>query len=199
MTIEPRVDLSPEEQYDFTVGMALSLKDRALNITIDCAESLNEATALWKDAKEMGKHIEAIRKKKIEPLRKIMAAVNDKSKAITEPLEEVEALIKQKSGVYQALLEKQRLEEIEKKREVAKILGDTEPVFVPQLDKTLRGDGVIAYTKTEKKFRIKEALEVPRQFLKVDEAAIELAIKQGFSQIPGIEIYEEQKTVLRSR
>jgi hypothetical protein len=199
MTIEPRVDLSPEEQYNAAVGMAFSMKERAEFLTIDSQEALNEATSLWKDAKEMGKHVEAMRKKQIEPLRKIIAAVNDKAKDITEPLEEVETIIKQKSGAYQALLESERLQKIEKQKEVAKILGDADPVFVPQVEKTLRGEGVIAYTKTERKFRITEALEVPRQFLKVDEAAIELAIRQGCHQIPGIEIYEEQKTILRSR
>jgi hypothetical protein len=33
----------------------------------------------------------------------------------------------------------------------------------------------------------------------VNEEAVKLAIKQGCSNIPGIEIYEETKTVLRSR
>jgi hypothetical protein len=197
--LEDVKDLSPEEQYGAAVMMAVSMKERAEALIVDSEERLNVGTAIWKDAKEMGKHVEAMRKKQIDPLRKIMAAVNDKSKGITDSLEEAEAIIKRKTSEYQLMLDKKREAEIERSKEVAKVLGDVAPVFVPQVDKTLRGDGVVAYTKTEKKFRIKEALEVPRQFLKVDEAAIELAIKQGCTQIPGIEMYEEQKTILRSR
>jgi hypothetical protein len=199
MNLQEVKDLAPEEQFSVAVAYALAVKETAERITIDTMESLAEGTNLWKDAKEMGKHVEAMRKKQIDPLRKIIAAVNDKSKDITDPLEEAEAIIKKKTSEYQLMLDKKRSEEIERQNEIAKVLGDTAPVFVPQIEKTLRGDGVIAYTKTEKKFRVKEALEVPRQFLQVNESAIEMAIKQGCTQIPGIEIYEEQKTVLRSR
>jgi hypothetical protein len=40
---------------------------------------------------------------------------------------------------------------------------------------------------------------IPREYLKVDEEKIAAMIKLGIAEIPGIEIYEEQKTILRSR
>lgn len=193
----------PEEnlptQQEAIKGVVDRMVDYARNLQISCAESFKVATSVWKKAKDIGKAIEARRKEAIDPSRKYIAKINDQAKELTDPLDEIEQIIKEKSALYHKSLEDQRLIEIEQVKEAAAIIGSNEPIYTPPVAKALRGDGAIAYTKTELKFKIVDEKLVPRDYLKVDEEKIAAMIKLGVAEIPGIEIYEEQKTILRSR
>jgi hypothetical protein len=200
MTLDPvSNDMASVNQYQIAVMVASSMKNQASLCVITTEEAETAAKQLWEQSKEFRKSVESQRKEKIEPWRKEISAVNDASKKITEQLEEAEEILKQKIGQYQSLLEIEKKHEIEVQKEAANILGCELPAQGIEEKRISREGGVLAYTKIEKKFKVVEALSVPRQFLKVDEEAIQVAIKQGCTQIPGIEIYEEQKTVLRSR
>lgn len=200
MTVDPvSNEIDAHSQYAMAVSIAFAMKQQAFDSVVSTQEAEIAAKQLWEHAKDFRKSVEAQRKEKIEPWRKEINAVNDAAKKITEQLEEAETILKQKIGQYQSLIELEKKQELERQKEACNILGCEVPVQAPVEDKVSREGGVLAYTKIEKKFRIVEALSVPRQFLKVDEDAIQMAIKQGCTQIPGIEIYEEQKTILRSR
>jgi hypothetical protein len=201
MSIEPTQnnELDAENQFYLARSWATAYGVKVNNLEVYDSDSEVEAKRIWEEVKEFRKKVDAQRKEKIEPLRKVISSVNDASKEITDPLEQAEDTIKKKITQYRTLLEIQRLEELKAKEEAAKIIGSDQPVYVAPVEKVTRDGGVIAYTKTEKKFRIVEALSVPRQFLTVNEDAIAMAIKQGCTEIPGIEIYEETKTILRSR
>lgn len=201
MSIEPSdFEVTPNTtQLEQAVAIAKEYKDLSVSCCITTPEAEIQAKLHWEQTKEFRKRVEEQRKEKIEPFRKFISIINDAAKQVTTPLEEAEDLIKQKITQYRTLLEIERQQELRAKEEAAKIIGSDAPVYVAPVDSVSREGGVIAYTKTEKKFKILEALEVPRQFLMVNEEAISLAIKQGCTEIPGIEIYEEKKTILRSR
>lgn len=200
MTIEPmNTAMTPELQYELAIKLAQDLLTDAKTIYVKDQDSLEMATDTWKKASDFRKKLDSIRKAQSEPLRRVIAEINDRCNEIVLFLVEAETTIKHKTTEYKLELEKDRQQELKEKQEAAKIVGIDGPVFIAPIAKTLKGDDVIAYTKTEKKFKVVEAYDIPRQFLMVNEEAIKLAIKQGCTQIPGIEIYEETKTVLRSR
>jgi hypothetical protein len=200
MTIEPtNTAMTPELQYELATKLAHDLLVDAQMIHVKDQESLEIATDTWKKASDFRHKLDSIRKAQSEPLRRVIAEINDKCNEIILPLNETVTIIKEKTTEYRLKLEKERIQDLKEKQEAAKIIGIEESVYIPPVAKTLKGDDVIAYTKTEKKFKVVEAYDVPRQFLMVNEEAVKLAIKQGCSNIPGIEIYEETKTVLRSR
>ncbi len=104
-----------------------------------------------------------------------------------------------KVNAYQLMLaEKKRIED-EKLRETAAIFDAAEEIYIPPMEKIIRGDGAIAVTKTEKKFKVVDISKVPLKYLTIDEKSIAQDIKLGISEIPGLEIFEETTTQLRVR
>ncbi len=67
------------------------------------------------------------------------------------------------------------------------------------MEKTIRGEGAILTTKTEKAFRVLDISKVPLKYLMVDEAAVKKDLKLGINEVPGIEVFESTTTQLRMR
>lgn len=171
----------------------------AQELEVTTSEAFKNATQLWKQAREWRKAIDAQRKEATEADRKRIAAVNDRAKELTDPLSQVEEIVKHKADFYQKFLERQREDQINKQKEAAEMLGVDFDIYVPPIEKSLRGEGAIAYTKSEKKFRVTDISKVPTKYLLVDTKSVENDIKLGIAEIPGLEIYTEDKVVLRSR
>jgi hypothetical protein len=201
MTMEVYIPNEADKPFPHTAltKIVIEMVDYAKSLQISCQESFKVASSVWKKAKDLNKAIESRRKEAIDPSRKLIAQINDQAKELTDPLNEVEKIIKDKSAAYQKSLEEQRLLEIEATKDAAELLGVKEAIYTPPVAKSIRGEGAIAYTKAETKFRVVNEKLIPREYLKVDEEKVAAMIKLGISEIPGIEIYEEQKTILRSR
>jgi len=73
-----------------------------------------------------------------------------------------------------------------------------QPIFKEQRP---RVEGMAAtVTATEKwNYRVKKFDSIPMEFLTIDDKKIRQAIKNGERNIPGLEIYSEQKAQIRSR
>ena len=181
---QPKERLEPNVPNVFNVIKERSerMLNVANNLEIRSDETLNLGTNLWKEAKNLGKKVEEHRKQTIEPLRNVISNVNDKAKEISEPLKNVENVIKRKVETYQQTLNE------------AALMIDTFEPNVPNV----RTSDAITYTKVQKRFKIVDKTLIPLHYLCVDEEKVELAIKAGL-MIPGIEIYEEQKMIMRSR
>lgn len=156
-------------------------------------------TSLYCQAREWIKEVEVVRKKRVDPLRKEMAAINDKAKEITEPLNKVIEIANHKTSLYQKMLEDSKRLEDEKMRAAAKIFDFEDDIYIPPVEKNMRGDGAMTVTKTEKKFRLSDLSKVPLKYLMVDEKTVERDLKLGIEVIPGLEVYEETTTSLRKR
>ena len=57
--------------------------------------------------------------------------------------------------------------------------------------------GALASLRSTRNFRIVDATLVPREYLVVDDATVRARMRAGIREIPGIEIFETQTTVVR--
>ncbi len=168
-------------------------------LVVNSEVSYKKVTSLYRQARDWKKSIEAKRKEMTEPLRKQVSEINDKANRLTDPLDSIIALANAKANGYQRMLEEQRILEEEKIRAAAALFDVEEEIYIAPMEKVIRGDGAVAVTKTEKKFKVMDISKVPLRYLMVDEKAIAQDIKLGINDISGIEIYEETTTQLRIR
>ena len=171
----------------------------AKSLVVNTEESYRSITALYKKAREWKKSLEAKRKELVDPFRSQIADINDKAKVLSDPLDAVIELANAKVNGYQKLLEEKKQKEEAELREVAALFDAGEDIYVPPVEKIIRGDGAIAVTKIEKKFRVVDITKVPAKYLAIDEKAVTLDLKLGLDAISGLEIYEETTTQLRTR
>jgi len=177
----------------------LQLRDFIAQLSVVDEASYKKVTSLYRQAREWKKCLEAKRKELIEPFRTEVARINDKAKDLSEPLDNAINVANAKVNAYQhQLAEAKRLEE-EKLREAASLFDAEDEVFVTPLEKVIRGDGAIAITKTEKRFKVTDLSKVPLKYLTINEKIVEQDIKLGINEIPGLEIWEETSTQLRIR
>lgn len=184
------------------VDVKQAIRDMVLfaqSMIVESDGAFKSMTSLYRQARDWNKLIEEKRKLATEPFRRQTSAINDKAKELAEPLRMVEEIAKMKVDGYQRFLEQKKEQEDAKIREAAAMLDIDENLYIPPLEKSIRGDGAMAYTKVEKKFRLSDISKVPAKYLKLDEQAIKQDIKFGINEIPGLEIYEEKSTQLRSR
>jgi hypothetical protein len=148
--------------------------------------------------------------KKVEEKRKEYTAPLDESKkrimadfqAITKPLEEFVAAVKEKMIEWQKI-EQKRLDEEQKKLEAealkkAKAEGKSEvEVAIVNNIKTQRADFSTATLKKIWTFEVISEIEIPREYLTVDEKKIKEAIKNGVREIKGVKIYQEESLAIR--
>jgi hypothetical protein len=160
-------------------------------------KTFNAGTFLWKWLKDWKRLSETERKQEGKPYRDKVNSINDKYEKLSAPLEKFEKMIKSQIEEYQSILEMRRIVNLKSAQEASEILGES--VLLPEQPKSLRGNGAIAYQKIERKFRVLDLVKIPLKYLMINEAKIKEDIKLGIFEIPGIEIYEEKTTQLRSR
>jgi hypothetical protein len=169
------------------------------NLVVDNEIAFKSATSVYRQARDWKNIIEQQRKVALEPYRRRVVTINDKAKELSDPLDRVIEATNAKCAGYQSHLEIIKKQEESKIREAAKMLDIEAPIFIPPMEKSLRGDGAITSTKVEKKFRVTDIAKVPTKYLMVDEKAVKQDLKLGIFQIEGLEIYEEKTTTLRAR
>lgn len=199
--------MSIEAMEDFSLeNPSLRIKDRlngllefARGLSMKSEEAFSAITSLYSDSKNWEKRIEFARKEANEPDQTRINARNDKAKELLGPLKEIQHVSKLKAEEYQKLLESVKKEEEEKIREAIDMLGIEDMPYLAPLDKSIRTEKAMVYTRTVRKFRIVDQSKVPSKYLKVNEDMVKEDMELGINEIPGIEFYEEQTTTLRTR
>lgn len=176
-----------------------SMLEFAMSTVVDNEGAYKKITSLYSQAREWKKCLEAKRKELTEPFRKQINIINDTAKKLSDPLDYIIDQANDKANGYVRMLEDLKKKSDEDLRAAASLFDEELDLYIPPLEATIRGDGAIAITKTEKHFRITDITKVPTKYLMVDEKAIKQAIKLGITEIPGLEIYEEKTTQLRKR
>lgn len=200
------IDIFSDETQVSLEGNTLQVKNVikdmlafATSLVVETEPAYKKMTSLYSQARIWKKCVDEKRKTMTEPLRKQTSAINDKAKELTDPLDQVIDLANAKATSYQRQLEQQRLEEESRLRKAAELFDAADEVYVPALEKVLRGDGASAVTKVEKRFRVVDISKVPAKYLMIDEKKLIQDIKLGINSIEGIEIYDETITTLRVR
>ena len=173
-----------------------------------------QAVTMAGEAKRLAKKIEAQRKNIIDEPNTFVKSVNSFCKSFTEPLKKIEGILKQKVGQYQYKQELARKEAEKKAEEERKKLQkklDAEakkagvesvkvaPLALPPNESVTRTDtGTAAHIRKQWKAEIREPAKVPREYCSPDPKLINQAVKMGIREIPGIRIFEDVSTVLRT-
>ena len=170
-----------------------------IRLEMKTEQDFNIVTQTYAQAKSWEKQIDGARKEANEPDQSRINERNDAAKSLTNLLKSIIETTKAKTAQYQDFLEAQRQEQLAAAEAAAHLLDLEHTPYVPELEKSNSGSGAMAFTRILKKFRVIDAAKVPAKYLKIDDSAVELDIKLGISDIPGIEIYEEKVTQLRTK
>jgi hypothetical protein len=182
--------------YDGKINQILTY---AKNYEVVSNWSAEEAITLGGEAKALAKSIDNARKTITDPARRFVNKINDTARIFTDKLEQVEEIIKRKVATWKkAEAEKLAIEAESAKDLMASLDLDIEP-FVEKAPKYVRGDGAMSYEQTVWKFDVEDLSITPREYLTIDEAKVKAAVKSGVREIPGLKIYSEQKTIIKSR
>jgi len=192
-------DLMPERQsVDIKVRLT-QLLDFSKRLEVVDEFGFRQIMALYSESKGWEKKIEFLRTEANGPDQERINARNDKAKELLKPLKEIQSVAKTKSAQYQAILEERKRQEEKRIEDILDIIGVDEMPYIEPIEKSVRTEKGMMYTKVVKKFRIVDRDKIPACYLMVNEKAVENGIKLGIANIPGIEIYEEETTQLRTR
>lgn len=197
---EPELSISLNEEGANAVTKVVSdLSAYSKSLIVEDEANYLKMTAIYRQAKDWRKIIEARRKELTEPLRKELARINDKAKEITDPLDEVVEIANSKTNKYMGLLEEAKKEKEARLNAIGALWGCDEEVSLEPVKKIIRGEGAMMIKRSEKRFRLVDIEKVPKKYLALNEEAIKRDLKLGVDAIPGVEIYDEITTQLRVR
>lgn len=190
------------------------LKGDAEIVSITTEDHLKGAVAMAGQAKSLGKKIDEQRRVAIEEPNGFVKAVNAFCKDFTSKLDAIESGLKRKIADYQYRLELERREAERKAQEAANKLQEqlnreaqekkVAPVEVPmpvmpKADTVARAEtGATAHVRKQWKGEIVIPGEVPREYCSPDQRKINEAVKAGLRSIPGVRIFEDIQSVIRT-
>lgn len=192
-------DLMPERQSVDIKLRLTQILDYSKQLDVVDESGFRKIMALYSESKGWEKKIEFLRTEANGPDQERINARNDKAKELLKPLKEIQIVAKTKSAQYQAILEERKRQEEKRIEDILDIIGVDEMPYIEPIDKSVRTEKAMMYTKVVKKFRVVDRDKIPAKYLMVNEKAIENDIKLGVANIEGVEIYEEEVTQLRTR
>ena len=178
------------------------------------AETNKQAVAMAGEAKRLAKKIDAQGSQIIEEPNQFVKSVRSFCKDFVGPLGEIEAELKRKIGAWQYSVELNRREQETRAQEAARELQkqlDAEakekgvesvtvitPVIAKQESVVRSETGTSSHIRKAWKAEVIDESQVPRKYCSSDMKLINQAIKMGVREIPGVRIFEEISTVLRT-
>lgn len=182
---------------DFELAIDETL-ERAMLFEVSSHWSAEEAMNLVARVKGYEKRIEEIRKRLNEPYRRMMNYNNEKCKPFTDRFDRIISIMKTKIDVWKIKYEEEQ-NALEKEAELLRDALQLEVTPFLKTEAQLRTGDALSYEKTTLKFEIEDESQVPREYLMVDEDKVNAALKAGIRNIPGLRVYTEKKTIIRSR
>jgi len=196
-------------------------------IKIENQEGMIEATELLKKIIDKKKNVEADRVSIVKPLNDQVKFINEKFKAIIQPLEALETAIKDKMLGYRKieaekirkqqeeeesrkkaeleaeqkrqLAEAKTIKDKEVKKEIVKDIKKAEFAYTPTVTQSsnVKSSAGTFIAKKVKRFEIVDVNLLPREYLIPNETKIRKAVNDGYNDIPGLRIWEEEQASLR--
>lgn len=111
--------------------------------------------------------------------------------------EEKVKLLKEKIEALKKDMKPKELPKQEKGVEAPEIIPDPEPVKVESMVK--KTGGTTVYTVKRWTFKEVDLNKIPREYLLLDTKKVNQAIKDGARDIPGLEIFEEERPAVRTK
>lgn len=204
MEDQQQLELVKEEAA--AVSSSLTAKAEALTITTD--QDAEGASGLLKEIADAKKGLETKRTGLVKPANDFVKSINTLFKSLASPIEQADSAIRSKLLKYRqdqaeiARKEQERLNKLaaqqqvrlDKKAEAKGVEAPTivAPVVAPP-PKTVAGVTARKVTKC----RVVDAAKVPDRFKRIDEVALNAAVRAGERDIPGVEVYEEEVLAVR--
>ena len=205
--VAPRAVLEPFR------NKAKQLAAQASAIKVQDHESQLAAITLAGTIKKVAKTVEDARKEYTSPINEHVKSVNGLAKEITTPLDTGMRHLTGQLNQYASKVELERRkaeEEARRQAEVeqkhldaeAKAAGVEAPI-VPEIlpakpeKATVRTEAGTSYQRKIWTFEIDKLDEVPREYMLLNEKAVNAAIRNGVRSIPGLKILETTSTVIR--
>jgi hypothetical protein len=197
-------------QYDLAIDGMVAESQKI--IVIDEASNVM-AIELGGGAKKLNKTIEDYRKELVQPALDYQRSVNNLCKHYQDRLSTIEWDIKGKCSQYQQRVELERRkaqeavrkaqEELQRQIAAEAKAANVEPPpivtpVVPEAPKTVRTEQGSMTFKEVWKFEVTGTLDVPREYLIVDERLIRQAVASGIRQIAGVRIWSEKEASIRT-
>jgi hypothetical protein len=192
-------------------------------IEIRDEQTYESAAALSLAARKLAKEIEKKRDEylkapEVEKIRQFEKDLRNFCRIFTDGLKEVEAEVDRKITAYKAVIEQQRRQaelaaqrahaELQEKLKKEAQEKGIEPVevpapVIPKQQGPVRTDHGSLHTRTYWEFRVVDIKKVPYELnglplVGVLDANVRKLINGGLREIPGLEIYPEERTVKRT-
>jgi len=190
-----------------------NVAQQAAGIVVKTESDVRTATNFLSQVKKRIKRIETLRKEFLEPFQAGVKNINNKFKLQSEPLKEIERLIKESIKTFideqeKIQMEKQRKEEAERKKleeerekqlaEGKKVEALPEKKEMVKEEKTMyRAEEGATIVKKVWKFYVEDVSKVPNEYLLIDEVKIRAAIGAGERDIKGVKIYQDNQITIR--
>ena len=190
---------SPKETFtSYQVQIDKILK-AVIDFEVNDDESSRKILNAYSDSKFLLKEVEEIKRKICAPYKHFINLVNESYKACKYQAEISQEVITKKLSSYQDKLN--QLKEIGQNdnKNTFEYLSLSIEEIVQNDQKIGSTEKTIVSHKIDKTFCVIDINLVPKEYLKVDEGKINQAIKMGVSNIPGIQIIENKKMILRRR
>lgn len=169
----------------------------AKNLVVEDMDNCKRALDFTSDVRTTYKAIEEYRKVSIEPMRKMVLAINECAKALQEQLNQVEFDIKIKIASFQQKEQERTKAAEEAVKKLSESLGIE--ITVPNSSNTVKSVKASAYFKENYAFEIADPSSIPDEYWIVDEKLIQKHIDLGKREIPGVVITKEKKFVVRKK
>lgn len=190
---------------------------RELQIIDEASNAL--ALELLAQVRRAGKHIDALKKRWLDPLNAQIKLIRSDFDAMAAPAKEADAIIARKTSEYRmkvqeaARKEQERLRLLAERRqeraaEKAAERGTDPPPVMPIVPtvaapaKTVATDSGARVTyRKQTHFEVTDPAAVPREYLSVDERKIGAAVRAGIvgpdNPLPGVRIWVTEEPVVR--
>ncbi|MBW1713853.1 MAG: hypothetical protein JRJ59_11965 [Deltaproteobacteria bacterium] len=197
-------------EYDQRID---SMAAQAEALKVETEDQNVTAVEMAGQAKKVARAIESARKGFVGPPNEYVKAVNGLANHYKAKLAGIEACLKGKITQFQARLELERrkreeaarkaAEEAQKKIDAEAKAAGVEPVKIdapvlPKRETVTRTEAGSAHQQKVWTFEVEDPAQVPREYLAVDEKKIREAVANGIREIPGVKIYQETRTVIRT-
>jgi hypothetical protein len=169
----------------------------AKNVTVEDAQGCTSALDITADIRTLDKTIEVLRKKAIEPSRRIVQMINDSAKGLQEILSQAEHSITVKIATYHAKEAEKTKAAEESVKELSRQLGVD--IVIPNESRNIQSSKATTFYKDVLTFEVVDAKLIPDQYWIIDEKAVQKHIDLGIQDIPGIKIVKDKKFVVRRK
>jgi len=186
---KPNNSIVPVEVVQKAESDAVLMTQQAEAIQVTTAEQEEQAYTALTEIKQAIKTIESKRKEITKPLNASLKATNAMFKTLSGPFLEADRVVRDKVMDFREVQEERAQKELERRQKIQaaheKKGHETHEITAPKVE-------VAKTTVTTKRwtFELIDINKVPREYLALDNVAVNKAIRNGVREIAGLDVFQ---------